>query len=191
MRSTKNKEDGHIKLLNFLRCHAFAVSVVIWAVFASCIILFAPPRTIYIEAEPQTEVIHIVETVEVPVTPESTAYYKEISLTEDEYLAVAKMVYAEAGNQPAVGKRAVVEVIFNRVLGDRWPDTIDGVLTQKGQFTSTKSVSAEQATAQFEHIDAVLNEEVPILRGDCVYFATRKNANGSHYIQIGDHYFAY
>lgn len=182
---------GAIRLLNFLKRHSFAAAVIIWALFVTYIIFFAEPRTVYIESEQTPEIIVVTETIEVPVEVENTAYYKEISLTDEQYMMVGKMVYAEAGNQPAVGKRAVIEVIFNRVLSEQWPDTVEDVLTQKGQFTNARSVTEEQALAQYEHIDAVLNEEVPILRGDCVYFATRKNANGSHYIQIGEHYFSY
>lgn len=188
----KTLEMTKIKILNFCKRHAFTIATLLWAALVIYIILFAEPRTVYIEAEPET--ITIIETIEIPVETaiiENTAYYKEISLTDEQYLMIGKIVYAEAGNQPAVGKRAVVEVIFNRLLSDQWPDTVEGVLTQKGQFTNISKVTEEQATAQFEHIEAVLQESATILRDDCVYFATRKNANGTHYIQIGDHYFAY
>ena len=184
-----------MKFPNVIKNRPFTFAAIVWAVFITCVILFAEPKTVYIEAEPEvitvTETVEVEVPVEVLVEPENTAYYKDIHLTESQYLMVGKMVHAEAGNQTPVGKRAVVEVIFNRYLSERWPDTIEGVLNQQGQFTSTKHVSDEQARAQFEHIEAVLNEETPILDGQCVYFATRKNANGTHYVQIGAHYFAH
>lgn len=186
---------GAIKLLNYLKNHAFAIAVIIWALFMIWVIFVAEPRTVYIETEPKivtvTETIEVEVPVEVPVRSENNAYYKGITLTDEQMLMVCKEVCAEAGNQPAVGKRAVIEVFFNRLLSDQWPDTIEGVLTQKGQFTGTSHISDEWAMEQVEHVEAVLNEETTILGGNCVYFATRKNANGTHYIQIGDHYFAY
>lgn len=180
-----------MKFLNFIRNHALAIVTIIWAILVLCIVLFSEPKVVYIEAEPQVVTVTEFVEVEVPVEPENTAYYKGISLTENEMLMVCKMVCAEAGNQTPVGKRAVIEVIFNRMLDDRWPDTAEGVLTQKGQFTNSSRISDEWALEQIEHVQAVLNEDTTILGGDCVYFATRKEANGSHYVQIGDHYFAY
>lgn len=186
---------GAIKLLNYLRAHPFGVAIAVWAIFVTCILLFAEPKTVYIETEPEivtvTETIEVKVPVEVPVETENKAYYKDITLTDKQMLMVCKMVCAEAGNQSPVGKRAVIEVIFNRLRSERWPNTIEGVLTQQGQFTSTGHIGDEWAMEQVEHVQAVLTEETPILGGDCVYFATRKNANGTHYVQIGAHYFAY
>ena len=48
---------------------------------------------------------------------------------------VAACVEAEAGNQDMYGKRLVVDVIFNRVDDPRFPNTIEGVISQKGQFS--------------------------------------------------------
>lgn len=188
---------GVIKVLNFLRIHAFGVAVVIWALFVTYIVFLAKPQVVYIESEPEiivetvTEYVEVEVEVKVPVEVETTAYYRDIQMTEEEWLMLGQVVHVEAGNQPSVGKRAVIEVIFNRVKSADWPDTVAEVLTQKGQFTKFSHVDEEIAWENTGLIVEVLQEEVTILRGDCVYFATRKNANGSHYIQIGDHYFAY
>lgn len=128
----------------------------------------------------------------VPVPAENTAYYKEITLTDDEWLMLGREIVAETGNQTDLGKRAVLEVIFNRVLDERFPDTVAGVLTQTNprQFTDASWVDEETAMAQYPVIEAVLREKDPILRDDVVYFATYK-ANGTFYEQIGAHYFCY
>ena len=52
-----------------------------------------------------------------------------------ECLAVA--VYFEARDQPIEGQYAVAEVVMNRVMDKRWPDTICGVVFQKKQFSFT------------------------------------------------------
>lgn len=182
-------------MLNFLRTHLFRIAIIIWALFITYIVFLAKPQVVYVEAEPEivyetvTEYVEV--EVEVPVELETTAYYKDIHLTEEEWTMLGQVIEVEAGNQPAVGKRAVVEVILNRVKSDEWPNTVKEVLTQKGQFAKFSHIDQETAWENVGHIVAVMQEEVTILREDCVYFATRKNANGSHYVQIGAHYFAY
>ena len=45
-----------------------------------------------------------------------------------------EVTFREAGNQSVEGKRAVIEVILNRVKTDVWPDTVELVLSQPRQF---------------------------------------------------------
>jgi spore germination cell wall hydrolase CwlJ-like protein len=52
-----------------------------------------------------------------------------------ECLAVA--VFFEARDQPLTGQYAVAEVVMNRVMDPRWPDTICGVVFQDKQFSFT------------------------------------------------------
>ena len=125
-----------------------------------------------------------------PLPVETTAYYKDISLTDEEWFLLGQVIYAESGNQTDAGKRAVVEVVFNRCLDPRFPNTVSGVLLAPHQFTDASWVDRETAIAQYHIIEAVLREADPILRGDVVYFATYK-ANGTFYEQIGAHYFCY
>lgn len=52
-----------------------------------------------------------------------------------ECLAVA--VFFEARSEPIEGQYAVAEVVMNRVMDPRWPDTICGVVFQDRQFSFT------------------------------------------------------
>jgi len=52
-----------------------------------------------------------------------------------ECLAVA--IFFEARDQPIEGQYAVAEVVMNRVISERWPDTICGVVFQDRQFSFT------------------------------------------------------
>lgn len=47
---------------------------------------------------------------------------------------LAKVVLHEAGNQSRTGQIAVAEVVMNRVRSPRFPNTICGVVMQRGQF---------------------------------------------------------
>ncbi len=57
------------------------------------------------------------------------------SVTDRERDLLEKIVMAEAGAEPYEGKIAVVNVILNRVAHKSYPNTIAGVIFQKGQFT--------------------------------------------------------
>ncbi len=55
--------------------------------------------------------------------------------SNDEYL-LARMISAEARGEPYLGQVAVGAVILNRVESPSFPNTISGVLYQKGAFTA-------------------------------------------------------
>lgn len=62
---------------------------------------------------------------------------------------LSRVITHEAGNQSLKGKIAVGNVILNRVESSLFPNTVSGVLFQKGQFTG-----ATNATANAESIVA-------------------------------------
>jgi len=51
---------------------------------------------------------------------------------------LAEAVWREAGNQGVHGKRAVAQVVLNRVSHPHYPDTVCGVVFQPHQFSWTK-----------------------------------------------------
>lgn len=57
-------------------------------------------------------------------------------LNEEEKIMICQITFREAGNQPVEGKRAVIEVILNRVNSEYWPDTVEDVLSQNRQFAT-------------------------------------------------------
>ena len=76
---------------------------------------------------------------------------EEIRLGEMELLA--QLVEAEAGNQPFEGKCLVVDVILNRVESPDFPDTIEEVIFQKGQFSVTTNGAFEKAGWHMQESD--------------------------------------
>lgn len=75
---------------------------------------------------------------------------------------LARCVNGEARGEPYVGQVAVAAVILNRVKHPSFPNTISGVIYQKGAFTAT--------------VDGQIN--VPISEGSTVYKACRDAMNG-------------
>jgi len=62
--------------------------------------------------------------------------YKDI--TADEYKLLIKIVYLEARGESKEGKAAVVRTIMNRVKSEEFPNSIEEVIYQTGQFQPAK-----------------------------------------------------
>lgn len=152
-----------------------------------------PPKIIFSPAvEPRTEAA-VIETTAAP-EPELNAYQLIWqAATEEERELVALILALEAQTEPYDGQRAVVEVILNRVLSDRWPNTIYEVLSQRGQFATWRyrnnpyNIPGE---AERTAIADTIARGPEILPQGYVYFATSK-VNGRGHIKIKHHYFSY
>ena len=121
-------------------------------------------------------------------------YYDLInSLSEEDIELICKITFLEAGGQCEEGKRAVMEVILNRVLDDRYPDTVYSVLSAPGQFTTwgaRDTVSRENVDKMRIILDIVCDSRETILpNGNYFYFARNQFNWANGYIQIGDHWF--
>ncbi len=58
---------------------------------------------------------------------------------QDDLFWLSRVIQRESGNQPMEGKMAVGNVVLNRVADPVFPDTVEGVLAQKNQFSTYKS----------------------------------------------------
>ncbi|MEA4932134.1 MAG: cell wall hydrolase [Lawsonibacter sp.] len=52
---------------------------------------------------------------------------------------LSRIIHAESGNQPLEGQIAVGNVVMNRVASPIYPNSLEGVLAQKNQFSTYKS----------------------------------------------------
>ena len=103
-----------------------------------------------------------------PATAETTAGAENrwnITLTQEEIDLLAKIVWLES----------VVEVVFNRMASEKYPDTLYDVLSQGNptQFCSWKNRERANPTEkEYTSIHEVLNGNTHILRNDTLYFST-------------------
>ena len=114
------------------------------------------------------------------------------NMSEDDKDLICRITFREAGNQGAEGQRAVIEVILNRVIDDKWPNTVTGVLSQPGQFSTwggRNSVTSEEVDNIYGLLAVVATEE-PILNENYVYFDEKQHSYGNNYVKIQDHWFA-
>lgn len=104
---------------------------------------------------------------------------------------LARLVYWEAGNQDATGKRLVADVVLNRVndQSDTFPDNIVDVIYQDGQFSVTPLLYTEEPTEDcyeivIEELTDQLDWEVKWF--DCAGYLPF----GTPAYQYGGHYFS-
>lgn len=73
----------------------------------------------------------------------------EASYTKRDLKLLASIIYCEAGNQSRAGKVAVGCVVMNRKRSKSFPNTIEGVIRQKGQFSPVAQGKFKKELAQY------------------------------------------
>lgn len=143
------------------------------------------------EREEETEAMSLVEADE----PLQQEYHNRwnITLTKEEIDLLARIVWLEACGEPQKGQEAVVEVVFNRIASEQYPNTLYDVLSQKNpvQFCSWKNRDIAKPTEkEYQSIYQVLNGNTNILRNDTLYFSTEPLTPRLD-VKIGGHSFCY
>lgn len=118
-----------------------------------------------------------------------TGQGEAVSASENTLKLLASIIFCEAGNQPYEGQVAVGAVVMNRVRSGLFPDTIQEVIYQKGQFTPAGSGWLDQVVQSEGYTDSAMSAARDALAGanpvgNCLYFD-----QGSQGMKIGDHYF--
>lgn len=78
--------------------------------------------------------VSIRELQEVPAVSQTSIASMDWDADESEMLA--RIAMAEAEGEDVEGKALVILVVLNRVWSDKFPDSIEGVITQERQFTA-------------------------------------------------------
>lgn len=111
-------------------------------------------------------------------------------ITEDEIELLARLVFAEAGNQDIIGKRYVVDIVLNRIGSETFPNTIEEVIYQKGQFSTASYLYSSRIQPTEEDYQIVLEELENIYNTEVIYFRTGYyHSYGTRLFKHGDHYF--
>lgn len=103
----------------------------------------------------------------------------------------AKCVMAEAGNQDETGKRLVVDVILNRLDDNRFPDTIEEIINQEGQFEVVESGRINSIIPTEDIYDIISHELESRFNSEVLYFRTEHyHKFATPLFQHQDHYFS-
>lgn len=114
-----------------------------------------------------------------------------IPVTEEDIHTMAKLVYLEARGECYEGQVAVAETVVNRVLSKNFPNTVNGVVYQSGQFTPAHRIP--YTTARQEQYDAVYDALTGngVLNNKRVVYFAMGSCCGTYYTTIGCHMFGY
>lgn len=162
-----------------------------------------PAQADALEVEPPPFIIQITTETNAPNTletlePERETFnlYEHIAMemTSEEFRLLGLILALEAQDEPFEGQKAVVEVIFNRVLSPDFPDTVYDVLSQKGQFATWKYRNNPYNTPNKTQTDAIAEviangNQNTVLPEGYVFFSVGK-VNGTDFIKIGNHQFS-
>ena len=111
----------------------------------------------------------------------STALNTEnATYSDEEVYLTAQLVHHEAHNQAYNGKVAVAEVVLNRVQSSLFPNKVNDVIFQNGQFSSLRRLKNINPTElELRIAYNVLNGSLRVLNDkDVMYFRNTKITNG-------------
>lgn len=108
-------------------------------------------------------------------------------ITFDEAQMMMKIAMAEAEGDGIKGKAMVMAVILNRVKDPRFPDTIEGVIFQKNQFSPISDGRYDKAETDVEcHLALSEIERGEYDEVDALYFENAKESwQASNCIYLG------
>lgn len=92
----------------------------------------------------------------------------------DDLYWLSRIINAESGNQPMVGKIAVANVILNRVASASFPNTVAGVISERNQFSTYTS----GAIYRTPNAESVIAAKLALDGAVTVERATYFNTNG-------------
>ena len=103
---------------------------------------------------------------------------------------LAAIIYCEAGNQPYQGQVAVGSVVMNRISSGRFPNTLEGVIYQRGQFTPAMTGKLARVLSSGNIPSSCYDAAIDAMDGakplgNVLFFNT-----GHGRIKLGDHYFS-
>ena len=113
-----------------------------------------------------------------------------IYLTFEEIEVLSRIVQLEAGGEIKESKYATIETILNRIVSEKYPNTLLEVVSQNGQFSTWKNVMSVKATPSidtYQSVVAVLTGQTNILPFDNLKFNNQPIGNNP--IKIGNQYY--
>jgi N-acetylmuramoyl-L-alanine amidase len=126
-------------------------------------------------------------------TPKATVSSNSSAISQSDRDLLARLVRAESSGEPFTGKVAVARVVLSRVESSQFPNTIRGVIYQRGQFSpvSNGSINRPATSQDFQAVD----EAVSLGGSEALFFYNPRTATSrwldsrSTVSVIGNHVF--
>ena len=102
--------------------------------------------------------------------------YHGYTLTEEDIYTLACFVYAEALNEPPEVKQAVAEVVLNRIVSEKYPNTLHKVIHQSELYRAVNTMKYvdEPGQDQYMAVDAAMYGPYVLPEDICFYSAWQK-----------------
>ena len=102
--------------------------------------------------------------------------YEGYTLTGEDIYMLACFVYAEAKNEPPEVKQAVAEVVLNRVMSEKYPNTVRGAIYQTEFYRAAAAMKkiGEPGIDQYIAVDAAMFGPYVLPEDICFYSAWEK-----------------
>lgn len=152
--------------------------IAIGAVILILLIIILGVKTRDLLKESETTVTRVIENVDVNGNRGTYAVKKidiemnrfsDVHMTEKERKMLCGVIYDLAGGKSQVEQRRVCEIVFNRVLSDEFPDTVEKVINDMEPCAQFEKVSGQGGEYQEKIIDIVMFEE-PLTEFDYYYY---------------------
>lgn len=118
--------------------------------------------------------------------------YMQCDLSEEDFEFFARVVAAEVDTEHYDGCVAVACVVWNRTENSQFKNTVRGVLTESGQFSTVRNGKCSKETGDVCRraiVDAYNNRPLPY---DVVFFRSGYYFKGyERYDKIDGNYFSY
>ncbi len=95
--------------------------------------------------------------------------FASIEMTDEERHMLCDVIYDLAGGKSQVEQRRICEIVFNRVLSDKFPNTVKCVIDDMYPCAQFEYVSGQGGEFQEKIIDVVYFDE-PLTRFDYYYY---------------------
>ena len=130
------------------------------------------------------------------ITLSSSSSSSSSSLSSTDRNLLARCVYAEARGEPYAGQVAIASVVLNRMRSSSFPNTVSGVIYQKGAFTcvSDGQINLTPNDTAYKAVNDALNGWDPT--NGCLYYYNPATATSKWIwslkveLTIGRHAFA-
>lgn len=141
------------------------------------------------EAKATMEEARVQKELEAQRLAEEQRIAQEKLLAEYDLELLASIIFCEAGNQSYEGQVAVGAVVMNRVKSERFPNTMEEVIYQSGQFTPAMTGWLDRIRASSGYTDSAMQAAKDAVLGvdpvnGCLFFD-----QGGYGYRIGAHYF--
>lgn len=119
---------------------------------------------------------------------------KKNKYTKSELRLMSSIINCEAGIEPYQGKLAVGIVVMNRIGSKRFPNTLKGVIYQRGQFSPVRNGSLRRRLSEYdsgkiksEQWKSCISAAKKVLNGQRTisYRGKAKKMNSYYYFSVG------